>query len=64
VSECHKTWDMLKFMRSSNDLLWLCIGDFNEVIHREEHMGVNERSYSQKAGFQDMIDVCGLCDLG
>jgi hypothetical protein len=64
VSERHKTWDMLKFIRSSNDLPWLCIGDFNEVLHREEHEGVNERSYSQMAGFRDMIDVCGLCDLG
>jgi hypothetical protein len=26
--------------------------------------GVNERSYNQLAGFREMIDVCGLCDLG
>jgi hypothetical protein len=64
VNERHKTWDMLKFIRSANDLPWLCIGDFNEVLHRSEHMGVNERSYSQMAGFRDAVDVCGLCDLG
>jgi hypothetical protein len=34
VSERHKTWDMLNFIRSSNDYPWLCIGDFNEVLHQ------------------------------
>ena len=43
VQERHKTWDMLKFIRSSNDLPWLCIGDFNEVLRREEQMGPNDR---------------------
>jgi hypothetical protein len=43
---------------------WLCIGDFNEVPHREEHMGVNEWSNSQIHAFQDTVDVCELMDLG
>jgi hypothetical protein len=43
---------------------WLCIGDFNEVPHREEHMGVNEQSNSQIHAFQDTVDVCELMDLG
>jgi hypothetical protein len=64
VQERYKTWDMLKFIRSFNDYPWLYIGDFNEVLHQSEHIGVNRRSYSQMAGFRDAIDVCGLCDLG
>jgi hypothetical protein len=64
VSERHKTWDMLKFIRSSSDLPWLCIGDFNEVLHRSEHNGVNERSNAQIAAFRETVDVCGLMDLG
>ena len=60
----HPTWDMLKFIRSSVDLPWLCIGDFNEVLHRLEHDGVNERSTGQIAAFRETIDVCGLQDLG
>jgi hypothetical protein len=39
VSERFKTWDMLKHIKSSSSLLWLCIGDFNEVLHRSEHSG-------------------------
>ena len=64
TGERFKTWDILKHIKSLSSLPWLCIGDFNEVLHRTEHDGVQERSYSQIAGFREMVDVCGLCDLG
>ncbi|KAG2627843.1 hypothetical protein PVAP13_3KG264155 [Panicum virgatum] len=64
TSERFKTWNMLKFIKSSSALPWLCIGDFNEVQHRSEHVGVQERSHAQIAGFREMVDVCSLFDLG
>lgn len=64
TAERHKTWDLLKFIKSASPLPWMCIGDFNEVLHRSEHDGVQERSYSQIEGFREMVDVCGLYDLG
>ena len=64
TTERHKTWDMLKFIKASSHLPWVCIGDFNEVLHRDEHCGVQERSHAQIAGFREMVDVCGLYDLG
>jgi hypothetical protein len=64
VAECHKTWDMLKFIKASSLLSWLCIEDFNEVLLRLEHVGVQERSSAQIAGFREMADVCGLSDVG
>jgi hypothetical protein len=42
----------------------LCIGDFNKVLHRSEHVGAQERSHQQIAGFREMVDVCDLYDLG
>jgi hypothetical protein len=54
---------MSKFIRSSSDLPWACLGNFNEVLHRHEHVGVQERSHAQIAGFRDVVDVCGLQDL-
>jgi endonuclease/exonuclease/phosphatase family metal-dependent hydrolase len=42
----------------------VCIGDFNEVLRKEEHVGINERSSSQIAAFRETVVVCGLVDLG
>lgn len=55
---------MLKFIKSSSHLPWVCLGDFNEVLHQSEHVGVQGRSFSQIAGFREMVDVCGSHDLG
>ena len=57
VLERHKTWEMLKFMKASSHLPWMCIGDFNEVLLQSEHEGVQECSRSQIAGFREMVDV-------
>ena len=62
--ERHKTWESLKYIKASSPLPWMCIGDFNEVLHRSEHVGVQERSHAQIEGFREMVDVCGLYDLG
>jgi hypothetical protein len=42
----------------------MLIGDFNEVLHRGEHMGVKDWSNSQIEAFRDMFDTCELMDLG
>ena len=39
TAERHKTWEMLKFIKGSSHLPWVGIGNFNEVLHRDEHMG-------------------------
>jgi hypothetical protein len=64
VSQRFKTWDMLKHIKSSNPLSWVCIGDFNKVLHQHEHEGLAERSLSQIEGFRETVDICNLADLG
>ena len=49
-SERYKTWEMMTHIRADNDLPWLCIGDFNEVLRREEHMSICDRDESQMRG--------------
>lgn len=60
----YKTWDMMRFLRADSDLPWLCIGDFNEVLRREEQFGPNERNMAQINLFREAVDVCQLCDIG
>lgn len=60
----HQTWDTMKGIVSLSDLPWVCIGDFNEVLHPDEQEGIEERSNAQIQGFRDAVDVCMLMDIG
>ena len=60
----YKTWDMMRYLKADCDLPWLCMGDFNEVLRREEQMGPNERDMAQINLFREVVDACQLCDLG
>lgn len=55
--------DMLKYICASPSLPWLCIGDFNEVLHREEHVGVNEHN-NKIVVFRHTVENYGLANLG
>ena len=46
-----QTWDLLKGLSFLNDLPWLCMGDFNEVLRPEEHQGAANRSNAQIQAF-------------
>ena len=64
VNERYKTWDMLRGIVGANDIPWLVLGDFNEVIHAHEHNGVGSRSQAQMEAFRDALDTCSLSDIG
>jgi hypothetical protein len=42
----------MKQMRSDFDLPWLCMGDFNEILRREEQLGPNIREDYLMEGFR------------
>ena len=54
----------MKQMRSDTDLPWVCMGDFNEILRREEQLGPNIREEYLMEGFREAVDVCQLCDIG
>lgn len=64
VLERYKTWDTLRGIAATSNLLWVAIGDFNEVLHAQEHEGVCPRSQAQMDGFRDALDTCGSTDIG
>lgn len=59
-----KTWDTLKNICGMSPLPWLCLGNFNEVLRSDKHVGVVHRTLLQMQVFQDTVDVCNLIDLG
>ena len=54
----------IKNLSTLQDLPWVCIGDFNEVLNLSEHDGVGCRSQAQIDGFREAVDTCGLLDIG
>ena len=43
---------------------WLCGGDFNELLKSHEKRGGRPCPYRQMQKFRDVLDECGLWDLG
>jgi exonuclease III len=59
-----KTWEVIRYLCSQDDLPWVCFGDFNEILKQEEQLGMNSRSESQMVKFRDCLTDCRLADLG
>ena len=59
-----QTWDTIKNLSNSNNLPWICLGDFNEVLRPDELIGMGQRSNTQIQAFRDTMDVCSLMDIG
>ncbi|KAL0001323.1 hypothetical protein SO802_015104 [Lithocarpus litseifolius] len=65
--ETHKrqeSWDLLRSLYGQSSLLWLCVGDFNEIVKQSEKLGGRLKSYAQMQIFRDALDECELMDLG
>jgi hypothetical protein len=59
-----KTWEALRYLKAQDDLPWLCVGDFNEILVQHEHQGGNLRSQAQMTAFRDCLEHYELTDLG
>ena len=58
-----ESWDLLRDLNNRFSVLWLCGGDFNELLKSHEKLGGRLRSYGQMQKFREVLDECGLCDL-
>ncbi|XP_051228995.1 uncharacterized protein [Lolium perenne] len=59
-----RTWEALRYLRMQDDLPWLCVGDFNEILVATEQCGGNPRSHAQMETFRHSLEFCGLQDMG
>ena len=58
------TWALLRHLRASSSVPWVCTGDFNEILWSYEKCGLGPRSEPQMKAFCDVLDELGLKDLG
>lgn len=57
------SWQLLKMLKPSTPMAWLCAGDSNEIQHQREKMGAASRPYKQIEDFRQVIELCGLFDI-
>ncbi|XP_042944683.1 uncharacterized protein LOC122278570 [Carya illinoinensis] len=64
ASKRHKTWNLLRSIKIPSDQGWFLMGDFNEVLSVNEKVGGRARTDRQIQEFCELLDDCGLLDLG
>lgn len=63
-SRKHETWSLLRDLHRHCSLPWMCAGDFNEILWSYEKLGLGLRQEGIMKEFRDVLDECGLMDLG
>jgi hypothetical protein len=63
-SRRHEAWSLLKLLAGMGPTPWVCLGDFNEILHQSEKCGGNAKSRSQMEDFHNVLEHCELVDLG
>lgn len=58
------SWAVLRHLASQFDMLWICLGDFNEITRLGDKSCGLILSKRQMQQFRDCLDFYGLKDLG
>ncbi|KAK9724485.1 hypothetical protein RND81_05G076200 [Saponaria officinalis] len=59
-----RSWQLLRDIKAFSTLPWLVIGDFNQILFKDEKKGGAPRSQREMDDFREAMDDCGLADLG
>jgi hypothetical protein len=59
-----KTWQLVRQIFSEVGRLWICFGDFNDVLSAEEKQGGVARTQGQLEFGREAVADCSLMDLG
>lgn len=57
-------WDSLHSLAHSHSEPWVLVDDFNAITSHVEKVGGRLFASSSSGGFQEVINSCGLVDLG
>ena len=59
-----ESWRFLNTLNQQYQLSWLCLGDFNEILSRDEKLGEAPRPQQQMDAFRNVVNRCGFKDMG
>ena len=59
-----ESWEILRDLASKSILPWVILGDFNELLARNEKRGRHAHPFTLISNFRKAITDCGLKDLG
>ena len=57
------SWQMLRKLKNSSQLPWMCIGDFNEILSDSEKLGGALRPQTQMSEFRKVLEDCELTEI-
>jgi hypothetical protein len=60
----YMTWDRIRALKNNSNLPWIILGDFNEIMFSHEKEGGNPRPQGFMQAFRNVLDDCGLEDIG
>jgi hypothetical protein len=63
-SKRNEGWSLLRHIAGMDPIPWVCLGDFNEILSSDEKYGGRRRQMSLMENFQNILEDCGLSDLG
>ena len=64
TSKCCDSWTLLWRLQCQDDMPWLVIGNFNEILDSTEKNWKIERNWKQMEAFRQVLSDCALCDMG
>ena len=64
TSKRRESLSFLEDLSHRSKLPWVCIGDFNEIMHAKEKIGGGARPEGQMRCFRETINRCRLRDMG
>ena len=53
-----QSWDLRRMLNDTNNMPWLCAGDFNEILATDEKMGGSLRPLRQIENFKRVLQDC------
>lgn len=64
LAERRILWENLKIVAHLHNLPWLVLGDFNEVLCKEDKFWGNQVNLNRALEFKGFLDECNILDLG